>query len=66
MHAGCPTTINNVETISSIPAILKRGPAWYSSLGRPGNAGTKLFSIRCGRGGHPAPCALLPGRGLAF
>lgn len=106
---GCPTTINNVETLSSIPAILRRGPQvgpaggagprlaepgllgqavhasrgrvggglfthrpvhcrsaclpcspsanpkpprslqWYSSLGRPNNSGTKLFSIRCGR-----------------
>ncbi|GAB4820701.1 hypothetical protein N2152v2_007747 [Parachlorella kessleri] len=42
---GCPTTINNVETISSIPAILKRGPSWYASIGRPNNTGTKLFSI---------------------
>ncbi|KAL4442996.1 hypothetical protein ABPG77_008487 [Micractinium sp. CCAP 211/92] len=42
---GCPTTINNVETISSIPTILRRGPQWYSSLGRPNNLGTKLFSI---------------------
>lgn len=46
MRTGCPTTINNVETISSIPAILKRGASWYASLGRPGNSGTKLFSIR--------------------
>lgn len=43
---GCPTTINNVETIASIPAILRRGSSWYSSLGRRNNTGTKLFSIR--------------------
>jgi NADH dehydrogenase (ubiquinone) flavoprotein 1 len=42
---GCPTTVNNVETIASVPAILKRGASWYSSLGRRNNHGTKLFSI---------------------
>ena len=42
---GCPTTVNNVETIASVPAILKRGSDWYNSLGRKGNHGTKLFSI---------------------
>lgn len=42
---GSPTTINNVETIASVPEILRRGPAWYTSLGRANNAGTKLFSI---------------------
>eukprot|EP01024_Parvocaulis_polyphysoides_P043687 TRINITY_DN40061_c0_g2_i1.p2 TRINITY_DN40061_c0_g2~~TRINITY_DN40061_c0_g2_i1.p2 ORF type:complete len:481 (-),score=67.35 TRINITY_DN40061_c0_g2_i1:338-1780(-) len=42
---GCPTTINNVETISSIPEILRRGSSWYASLGRPNNNGTKLFCI---------------------
>ncbi|MDP1723539.1 MAG: NADH-quinone oxidoreductase subunit NuoF [Alphaproteobacteria bacterium] len=42
---GCPTTINNVETIASAPDILKRGGAWFSSMGRPNNVGTKLFCI---------------------
>jgi NADH dehydrogenase (ubiquinone) flavoprotein 1 len=42
---GCPTTINNVETVASVPAILRRGPQWYSGIGRPNNSGTKLFSI---------------------
>ncbi len=42
---GCPTTINNVETIASIPAILKRGHDWFSSLGRENNTGTKIFCI---------------------
>lgn len=42
---GCPTTVNNVETIASVPSILRRGAAWYSSLGRRNNYGTKLFSI---------------------
>jgi len=42
---GCPTTVNNVETISVVPTILRRGPAWFSSFGRPKNAGTKVFCI---------------------
>ena len=42
---GCPTTINNVETIAVVPEILRRGPAWFSSFGRPNNAGTKIFCI---------------------
>ncbi len=42
---GCPTTVNNVETIAAAPAILRRGAAWFSALGRPKNAGTKLFCI---------------------
>ena len=42
---GCPTTVNNVESIAVAPTILRRGAAWFSALGRPKNAGTKLFSI---------------------
>ncbi|MFZ0693261.1 MAG: NADH-quinone oxidoreductase subunit NuoF [Alphaproteobacteria bacterium] len=42
---GCPTTVNNVETIAAIPEILRRGPAWFAGLGRPNNAGTKIFCI---------------------
>jgi len=42
---GCPSTVNNVETIAVVPAILKRGSSWFSSLGRPKNSGTKLFCI---------------------
>ena len=42
---GCPTTINNVETIAVTPAILRRGGQWFASLGRPKNTGTKLFCI---------------------
>ncbi len=42
---GCPTTVNNVETIAVAPAILRRGGAWFSALGRPKNAGTKIFCI---------------------
>ncbi len=42
---GCPTTVNNVESIAVAPTILRRGAAWFSALGRPKNAGTKLFCI---------------------
>lgn len=42
---GCPTTVNNVESIAVAPTILRRGAGWFSALGRPKNAGTKLFSI---------------------
>ena len=42
---GCPSTVNNVESIAVVPAIMKRGAAWFSALGRPQNTGTKLFCI---------------------
>ncbi len=42
---GCPTTVNNVETIAVVPTILRRGGDWFAGLGRPKNTGTKLFNI---------------------
>jgi NADH-quinone oxidoreductase subunit F len=42
---GCPTTVNNVETIAVAPAILRRGANWFAGLGRPNNTGTKIFCI---------------------
>jgi NADH-quinone oxidoreductase subunit F len=42
---GCPTTVNNVESISVAPEILRRGASWFSSLGKTNNTGTKLFCI---------------------
>jgi len=42
---GCPTTVNNVETIAVVPTILRRGGAWFAALGRPKNSGTKVFCI---------------------
>ncbi len=42
---GCPTTVNNVESIAVTPTILRRGADWFSSFGRPGNAGTKVYCI---------------------
>jgi len=42
---GCPSTVNNVESIAVAPEILRRGEGWFSGLGRPNNTGTKLFCI---------------------
>tara|TARA_R110002096_G_scaffold342687_3_gene535687 strand:+ start:3685 stop:4965 length:1281 start_codon:yes stop_codon:yes gene_type:complete len=42
---GCPTTVNNVESIAVVPTILRRGGAWFAGLGRENNTGTKLFCI---------------------
>jgi len=40
-----PTVINNVETLSSVPAIILKGGEWYAGLGTPRNGGTRLFCI---------------------
>jgi NADH-quinone oxidoreductase subunit F len=42
---GCPTTVNNVESIAVVPTILRRGPEWFAAIGRPNNTGTKVFCI---------------------
>lgn len=42
---GCPTTINNVESIAVVPTILRRGAPWFAALGKPNNTGSKLFCI---------------------
>jgi NADH-quinone oxidoreductase subunit F len=42
---GCPTTVNNVESIAVVPTILRRGAAWFAGFGNPKNEGTKLFQI---------------------
>ena len=42
---GCPTIINNVETLAFVPHILKNGAEWFKKLGSPGNGGTHLFSV---------------------
>ncbi|MEL7783298.1 NADH-quinone oxidoreductase subunit NuoF [Citromicrobium bathyomarinum] len=52
---GCPTTVNNVESIAVVPTILRRGPAWFDGFGREKNSGTKLFQIS----GHvEKPCVV--------
>ena len=42
---GCPTTVNNVESIAVAPTILRRGASWFAGLGKENNTGTKLFCI---------------------
>jgi NADH-quinone oxidoreductase subunit F len=42
---GCPSTVNNVESIAVAPTIMRRGAAWFAALGRPKNSGTKVFCI---------------------
>ena len=60
---GCPTTVNNVESIAVAPTILRRGGAWFAGFGRPNNTGTKLFSIS----GHVnQPCTVEESMGISF
>ncbi|HUM99689.1 MAG: NADH-quinone oxidoreductase subunit F [Halothiobacillus sp. 20-53-49] len=42
---GRPTTVNNTETLSSVPAIMRKGGQWFADLGVPNSGGVKLFSV---------------------
>jgi len=42
---GCPTAINNIETLSNVPHIIEKGAAWFASIGTEKSPGTKLFSV---------------------
>jgi len=42
---GKPTTINNTESLASVPVILEKGGEWFLNLGKPNNGGVKLFSV---------------------
>ena len=58
---GCPTTVNNVESIAAAPDIMRRGSAWFAGIGRPNNTGTKLFCIS----GHvEKPCNVEEAMGI--
>ena len=58
---GCPTTVNNVESIAVVPDILRRGAHWFAGIGRPNNTGTKLFCIS----GHvERPCTVEDAMGV--
>ncbi|MEP3278778.1 MAG: NADH-quinone oxidoreductase subunit NuoF [Stappiaceae bacterium] len=60
---GCPTTVNNVESIAVAPTILRRGAGWFAGLGKPNNTGTKLFCIS----GHVnRPCTVEEEMGIPF
>ncbi len=60
---GCPTTVNNVESIAVAPTILRRGPDWFSSFGRDNNKGTKLF---CVSGHVEKPCTFEEAMSVPF
>ena len=58
---GCPTTVNNVESIAVAPEIMRRGAEWFAGIGKPNNTGTKLFNIS----GHVnTPCTVEEGMGI--
>jgi NADH-quinone oxidoreductase subunit F len=60
---GCPTTVNNVESIAVVPTILRRGARWFASIGREKNEGTKLFQLS----GHiNTPCIVEESMGISF
>jgi len=60
---GCPTTVNNVESIAVVPTILRRGAPWFKGFGREGNAGTKLFQLS----GHVnTPCVVEESMSIPF
>ena len=60
---GCPTTVNNVESIAVAPTILRRGAGWFAGIGRKGNEGTKLFQIS----GHvEKPCVVEDAMSVTF
>lgn len=42
---ACPTVINNVETLSTLPAIMRRGAEWYASLGTDKSKGTRVLCL---------------------
>src|ERR1700754_454246 len=60
---GCPTTVNNVESIAVAPTILRRGAEWFAGIGRPNNTGTKVFCIS----GHVnKPCNVEDAMGISM
>ena len=60
---GCPTTVNNVESIAVVPTILRRSPEWFASFGAENNKGTKLFQIS----GHVnRPCVVEEAMSIPF
>jgi NADH-quinone oxidoreductase subunit F len=42
---GKPTTINNTETLASVPHIMRNGSEWFLNIGKPNNGGPKVFSV---------------------
>jgi len=42
---GCPTTINNIETLANVPIIINRGAEWYMKIGHPKHPGPLLYGV---------------------
>lgn len=42
---GCPTAVNNVETLTNVPLIVAKGPEWFAALGPEKNGGPKLYCV---------------------
>ncbi len=60
---GCPTTVNNVESIAVVPTILRRGADWFAGIGRANNTGTKIFAVS----GHVnRPCVVEEAMSIPF
>ncbi|MEO5338388.1 MAG: NADH-quinone oxidoreductase subunit NuoF [Magnetospirillum sp. WYHS-4] len=60
---GCPTTVNNVESIAVVSTILKRGAGWFAGIGRQNNSGIKLYGIS----GHVnTPCIVEDAMGITL
>lgn len=58
---GCPTIVNNVESIAVVSTILRRGHEWFAGIGRANNTGTKVFCIS----GHVNnPCTVEESMGI--
>ncbi|XP_046549014.1 LOW QUALITY PROTEIN: NADH dehydrogenase [ubiquinone] flavoprotein 1, mitochondrial-like [Haliotis rubra] len=60
---GCPTTVDNVETVAVAPIICRRGGDWFASFGRERNRGTKLFNIS---GNVNNPCTVEEEMSISF
>ena len=60
---GCPTTVNNVESIAVAGTILRRGAGWFAGIGTKNNTGTKLF---CVSGHVNKPCNVEEEMGIPF
>jgi NADH-quinone oxidoreductase subunit F len=66
---GCPTIVNNVETLVNVPLILTRGAAWFASYGTEKNGGPKLYSISghvARPGSYEAPMGKITLRDLIY
>ena len=60
---GCPTTINNVETISVVGTILRRGAEWFAGFGTEKSTGTRMWRTSIVMG---PTCTLAAARGRAY